>query len=288
MGPQLDAFCIETLVEHAWEQLHPTFRNTFRINMLRIRSLELLGISQTPLLKLLSHFPFLERLSLRADEFIIGAREDDVEVEELLSLPNASSILIDGFVEDDFAEWTSLSRYMLAAASEMESLILVRSTSDEFPVDWYFLEPYTSSLHHLSFSTHLYQTIVKRDAHQRRGYHSSPELDIFPQLRSITFSIPNDASPLDWEAWSNWVARTMDNPIDALPFLTNLKFILQSTLVPSSASSTTLDELATSSNFEIHIIVTCPVAGFSETVSAFRGCLPSWDAVGRLKFWMRG
>ncbi|KAH8823369.1 hypothetical protein DL96DRAFT_1617400, partial [Flagelloscypha sp. PMI_526] len=289
IGPQLDTLCIESKDEISWEELHSIFWDIVVTSMPHISTLELLGIGHIPLLTTLSHFPILGRLYLKSDGLLIGEKEEEVHIDDLPSLPKVSSLSIDCFVEEDFGKAISLGRYILAVGDGIQSLTLVEYSGDEFPLYWNFLRPYTRSLQHLTLGTHLFHTVVDSLAKPDAIKDNIVNFRILPKLQSITFHIPNNAFSQDWWFWASWIARTMENTTETpvLPLLAKLTFIFTSSIVPDADCSTTLDDLVLKSSFEIHTIISChTTTSFSEMVGAFRGCLPSWNAAGRLKFWM--
>ncbi|KAH8834606.1 hypothetical protein DL96DRAFT_1581067 [Flagelloscypha sp. PMI_526] len=288
IGPRLDALCIRSKDERSWNELHPAFLKVVVASMPQIRSLELPGICNIPLLTALSPFPLLQRLYLKSEHFIITIRDYNFDIDALPSLPKVTFLSVDSFVQEDFSRYNSLGRYILAAGSEIQSIDLVQFCDDEFPLNWDFLEPYTGSLLHLSLGTHLYETVVKRLFGRDILEDDIVNFHILPKLQSITFYIPTNASPQDWRLWSSWITRNMENITDnPLPSLEKLIFILKSGIAPDADSSTTLDDLAVRSSFEIHMIISCPAASFSRSATAVRSCLPSWDVTGRLKCWIR-
>ncbi|KAH8834594.1 hypothetical protein DL96DRAFT_1810836 [Flagelloscypha sp. PMI_526] len=255
IGPQLEAFCLQAQHERIWKQLQLVFRDIIPSTMPHLLSLEFLGVSEIPLLATLNHFPLLQKLSLKAESYLIGSRGDDTDPDAFSSLPQVSSIIIDGFVQDDFRGTNSLVRY-IKARREIRSLTLAHFCGDEFPLNWYFLEPSTSSLHHLNLGTDLYQTVVSRPLDNDTKEVETLKFSMLPHLQSITFTIPKSASPQEWQLWSSWLARSMENPSDSspLPLPRQLKLIVQSRFAPTKDSTASLDELAMNSSFEIHMI----------------------------------
>ncbi|KAH8798754.1 hypothetical protein DL96DRAFT_1638642 [Flagelloscypha sp. PMI_526] len=293
IGPCLDAFRVQTSSELWWRTFHHSFREIITSTMPHIRSLEVLGVSQIPLVKTLSYFPHLRRLSLKSEDFIIGIPEDLANDDILRSsVPKIASLSVAGFTDQDFEESTSLTQFMLLATPQIHCLTLDQSSTNHYPLYWDFLQAFTSSLYHISFGKDLYRTVVPKFWNYTLDELSSEKIHRFSQLQSVTISIPHDASPEEWEPWWPQIAQGIQNlrNLYFLPSLNALRFVLPSSFAlgnVSSASLPSLSELVVHSSFEIHIVISCPATDFPQMANDFRTCLPSWDAAGRLKFWMR-
>ncbi|KAH8834607.1 hypothetical protein DL96DRAFT_1581070 [Flagelloscypha sp. PMI_526] len=293
VGSQLDMFCIEAEREISWDILHPSIREVVVNFLPYIRSLELFGINQIPLLTVLVHFPHLQRLSLQADLAIIGKMDQNDHEENALelSLPGVTSISVNVFAEEDFEKPNSSLAHILTGPN-IRSVMLVRSCDDDFLISWDAVELFAHQLHHLSLGAQFYHTVVNEFSTTPTTATRFLDFGLLSQLQSITFTIPDGVRPAEWKPWSNGISRLIMNDENGLylPSLVTLKFILPSNLTPGKDSSTNLDDIATKSSFEIHIIARSGPSdrgSFFEMVRAFQACLPSWIKAGRLKFWMR-
>ncbi|KAH8834628.1 hypothetical protein DL96DRAFT_1581135 [Flagelloscypha sp. PMI_526] len=292
VGPQLDAFCIRTNTEREWNKLHISFREDIRHKILpHIHTLELLGIVQIPFLTILPRCPNLTVLRVGSTEYIIGKREINIKMEDLMKLdfPHVASLTMDVFALEDFGRSTSLARYLVFRGNEIQNLTLDRFCDPDFPLALDFLIPFEglrNSLLHLSFGTHLYETVIQ-------GYAVDLDwlgLDMFPCVQTITFTAPVDASPNGWNQWWTYIALSFDRPaaIECVRSLKTMRVVVQSRDPPNEKRLTMINRLRSKVDFEIHIVGsgTRVAQNFPEIANAFRSCLQSWDRTEKLKFWV--
>ncbi|KAH8834599.1 hypothetical protein DL96DRAFT_1810842 [Flagelloscypha sp. PMI_526] len=291
-GPQLDALRIQSVEDCSWDTFPDSFLDTLTTKIFPfIRSLDLNKVAVIPLLTTLSHCLHLQSLSLSGMEYIIGISESGSENEEIIpwNLPRVTSLQVNIFGIEDFGDEdagpTSLKQYILLAGSGIRSLHLGLCGTRDFPLKWDFLRPFhdlRNSLIHLSFGSHLYETVVTQ--YEKLGMDPSIRLEfsIFSQLQSISFTTPHAASPTGWEPWWRCLTQSFDYPQNTLKVL---RFYLHSTYCPEFVSTNPLDNMAEETKFEIHIVACGDIdgAGFVETARAFRMNLPSWDAAAKLK-----
>ncbi|KAH8834596.1 hypothetical protein DL96DRAFT_1810838 [Flagelloscypha sp. PMI_526] len=297
LGPQLDAFCIQSVDDCNWDEFPDSFLDIFTTQVMpRIRSLDLNRIILIPLLATLRHCPHLQSLSLSERNYIIGASESGTGTGDIVpyTLPRVTSLEVEIFgledFEDDQGAPTSLKQLILLSGASIRSLYLGMCSSMYFPLKWEFLYPFhdlRNSLAHLAFGSHLYESVVFQFNNSTKDRDMGLDFWMFPQLQSISILIPIHTSPTGWGPWSRCLAQSLDYPHQAK--LRILKFILLSNYYPVPASSTNpLDHMAKAVKFKIHV-VTCgdlDEAVFAETAQAFRMDLPSWDADEKLEFWM--
>ncbi|KAH8798753.1 hypothetical protein DL96DRAFT_1564800 [Flagelloscypha sp. PMI_526] len=315
VGDRLDAFCIQSVDDFGWDQFPDSFISLIAVKVLpHIHSLELIRIMRIPLLATLRHCTHLQTVRLGAMSYLIAPSEGDGHDKETLEfgIPLVSSLVVDVFGKEDFGDDregpTSLKRLILLVGASICSLTLSWCCDPQFPFEWDFLHPFRDlrhSLLHLSFGTHLYETIRQLVSFPILFFHlflnyaivdhmTEPDIKhqtkldfgIFSHLQSITFSIPKGASPAGWELFSICFAQSL-NCSPRTPLIT-LNFVLHSIYYPEHASSTSLlDNLVQNGNFDIHVVARGGLDGhgFADITEAFRMDLPSWDDAGKLKFW---
>ncbi|KAH8834667.1 hypothetical protein DL96DRAFT_1581240 [Flagelloscypha sp. PMI_526] len=291
LAPYLEAFCLHSTVDFGWEKLNSSFLDVIiRVIMPRIRSLELLRIMQIPVLTTLKNCPHLQHLHLSATDYIIGKPENYVEIKDLYdwNLPKATSIEIDVFGEEDFGDVSSLQPYIRYAGAKIRAFKLGKSCNRHFPLSWDFLRPFEemrNSIHHLSFGSHLFSTVVE---HCSTDSYVTLDLDMFSHLHSITFEVSSDSNPIDWPLWFGCLAQSFQHPQHSM--LTTLMFTLSDSSAPDFGPTLNpFNSLAEQCGFEVRFVLRSCGHGesFAEIVSAFRQALPSWETAGRLDFWLK-
>ncbi|KAH8798760.1 hypothetical protein DL96DRAFT_1781188 [Flagelloscypha sp. PMI_526] len=226
---------------------------------------------------------------------VLGANSDSIGDKAIRSdrtriLPTVKSISFGTFGTSDFDANTSLSQYLDLPETRVQSLSLAEyCSSDKFPVSLSFLEPFgmfTQQLLHLSFSVQLYDVIIAS-----RGQYRILSLGMFPQLQTLQFAFSvrsYDSRKNKWTYWADWMTSLFTSEAGGPESLKIVRFLMH----PSDELRpiTSLDELATTLNLQIHICIDgggSNVEQFEDTVISVRNSLPSWDGAGNLKFWMR-
>ncbi|KAH8834630.1 hypothetical protein DL96DRAFT_1581142 [Flagelloscypha sp. PMI_526] len=292
VGPQLNAFCIQTNTDYYWRELLPSFRELIHTGtMSRVRSLELLGITQIRLLTALSRMSHIKSLRLGSTDYVIGKPEEDITKEnlEILSLPCLTSLAMDTFGEEDFGQTTSLARYLAVHGEYIQYLRFGRFCDEDFPLTLSFLSPFVglrNSVVHLSFGTHLYETAVRQHPTEFKGL----DFGLFARLQTLTFTTPVNSSPSDWRYWWTYISKSLNYPtaVERLRSLKTMKVVLLSRNPPDENPSSAINELVTKFDFEIHIMGSGDRIrqNFLEIARTFRVCLPLWEEAGKLKFWV--
>ncbi|KAH8834471.1 hypothetical protein DL96DRAFT_1580672 [Flagelloscypha sp. PMI_526] len=290
-GHRIKRFCIDSLSqEHAWSDLHTAFQNAITASVLpSILSLQLLGVTRIPLLTVLGQCPSAANISFSAESDYVGTYVDTRKT-ELSRDSNVTSLSVGIFGESDFSTTRTLAQYILLGGSKIISLELDQYCApSHFPKSFPFLEPFealTQRLLHLSLGPQIYTIVVAE-----HGKSSPLALKMFPQLQTLQLSLlteDNNDSSENWTSWSEWIARMFEFNSKYPRSLKILRFLLHPGC--ERRQRTVLDDVAAVSNFQIHICVDGHgnnAERFEDTVSSIRSSLESWDANGKLKFWLR-
>ncbi|KAH8798761.1 hypothetical protein DL96DRAFT_1638672 [Flagelloscypha sp. PMI_526] len=290
-GHRFETFRMTCLpAEMKWSFLNPHFVDLITGSILPCTSsLQLFGFTCIPLLKVIGRCPGLLDIALGAHSDTIG---DQIDQSEAIHLPSgARSISFGVFGTSDFDANNSLAKYMGQTDMKIRSLSFAEYCSNnQFPTSLSFLEPFGSLTHHLlhlSFGSQLYDVIATENE-----YHAVLPLQMFPQLQTLQFAFSADQAPDEvmdrWTPWCNWVYSIFTSEFGRPGSLEILRF----SMYPSDQQrpETTLDGLAGTVDFEIHICVDGSggnAGHFEDTVVSVRNSLPSWDEAGNLKFWIQ-
>ncbi|KAH8834598.1 hypothetical protein DL96DRAFT_498303 [Flagelloscypha sp. PMI_526] len=264
VGSQLDAFYFQATYDHNWEDFPRSFLDAITTHVLpHVYDLELSQVDQIPLLTILMQCPHLQTLSLSGGGWNIGTSEEGNNNNDLLRLrlPRLTSIVFGNIGEDDFGDDgerpTSLRRFLLLTGSSIRSLTLDRFSDEDFPLKWDFLRPFCdlrSSLLHLSFGPHLYETVVNLIAFSNIEPRAKLNFGMFSQLESISFSTSEYPRRGGSETWSKTLAQSLG--YHPQPKLKILRFTVPSKYYTNLISWThPLDDLAGEANYEMHIVI---------------------------------
>ncbi|KAH8834533.1 hypothetical protein DL96DRAFT_1580872 [Flagelloscypha sp. PMI_526] len=272
------SFCLEAVPEYSYT-----------------RSLHVLGLFSIPLHTVLGYCTILLSLHLSAKVEEIPRDLLDGDTTPTSFSTEIRSLLFGSFGQSDFSQRRTLAPFLQMNGTRIHSLELGYYCHPHFPVTLNFLASYhsiTNWLVHLSFGSFLFNTVT---VEATTGIEKTvlPPLGInhFPQLERL--SLAHDSGRWDslWHIWFEWIALTLDPSSSNIPrSFKCLEFIQQLDEGPRPRSAA-LDNLAASTNFDIHGIVMVrrkvSPQRLEETISAFRSFLPSWHHAGKLKFWVR-
>ncbi|KAH8798759.1 hypothetical protein DL96DRAFT_1824513 [Flagelloscypha sp. PMI_526] len=290
-GHRLHSFCIDSRrEERQWDELNPNFQDAISVSIFPFASsIQLLGLSFIPLLRVLVQCTLLQDIRLGAKSSSIDS-SDDLSWEEISVLPGVKSLSFWSFDTSGLDEGTSVVRYIQSEAKRIERLEFLDHFSENyFPLSILSLEHFSTlryHLLHLSFGLHLHQVIIAYG-----GTYRSVPIGMFQQLQTVQFTVSDHSSKTDidaWDPWTEWLATMLVAEIDHTHSLRILRILMHPNgdRRPKSA----LEHVVRAMNIQIHVCVDGNgknVDLFEDTVVSVRSSLPAWDEVSRLKFWMR-
>ncbi|KAH8796833.1 hypothetical protein DL96DRAFT_1689007, partial [Flagelloscypha sp. PMI_526] len=290
IGPHLTTLCLDGQCDDDnghedtthWRSLLPKFRKTLAKHVLpNLRSLELSELWGLPLLALLHYCPHLIRMHLGASLDLTARIREQTET-NVESLPACRSI---SFAECwDFRHDAALNRYFQEVSQPPSFLHFEHDIGFYQPeLDFRFLETFEHlkrQLVHLSLGEKVFDTAVRGKSNDQ-----IISLLVFPQLRTLEFSVASMTSFSQWIPWSEWIASRFNLPH---PSMETLRFTGIPCLDEPVEHLLELDSgaMALQAHIQLVFVADSALERFESSVESLRLALPSKNSKGNLSFWV--